>query len=514
MNMRLVHVVLAGSVEHARAALHRLLPGFVAAARAPDEDAVADATIGRVTLDGRLHAFIRLQGDAASLRGMAIDLDAPVAAVIVVDASQPVPEQTLRQVAVLRLLGVRQAIGVADRIEGAGAATTYARCAASLNDTLARLGLDVRAVVPVTTGPGTDPSRDVLAGYRGPTLAAALGMLQRRAVDDRSTASADMPPHLDAGSKVTRVFDADVYCVASLQAGATLQMRLAEDDVQEVRVQAVAWETMPDGRHVAAGVLRAGSVGRVTLRTPAPVTVDDRTAAPGHLVVLAAGEVVAIGTIDATGYPDLRRHDAHHDAIVPVRHVVADGARERRFGHRGAVVWLTGLPGAGKSTLAMGLERALVARGYAAYVLDGDDLRHGLNGDLGFEPDDRRENVRRAGEVAALFADAGLVCVVALISPYRDDRERARAAAAPHTFVEVFVNAPIEVCESRDPKGLYKRAREHRIIGFTGIDAPYEPPPSADLVLDTAGQPPEASLQLLLEDIVARVPLRAVVTVP
>jgi bifunctional enzyme CysN/CysC len=486
------------------------LPGFVAAAPAPDQDGNADAMLGRVTLDGGLHAFLRMPGDVASLRAMATGVDALCAAVIVVDASQPMPEQTLRQAAVLRLLGMRQVIGIADGIAGSGAAGMYARCATSLDEVLARLGLHVRAIVPVTAAQGTDamPAEDVPSWYHGPTLADALAMLQLPEDDDRPPASASTAPRLDTSSKVTRVFDADVLCVAPLHAGAMLQARLAQAEVRQVRVQAVAWESMPDGRRIAAGMLAAGSIGRVTLRTPAPVRVDDDAATPGRLVLLAAGEVVAIGTVDASGYPDLRRHDAHHDAIVPVRHAVADDAREQRFGHRGAVVWLTGLSGAGKSTLAMGLERALVARGYAAYVLDGDNLRHGLNGDLGFEPDDRRENVRRAGEVAALFADAGLVCVVALISPYRDDRERARAAAAPHTFVEVFVDAPLDVCESRDPKGLYKRAREHRIVGFTGIDAPYEPPASADLVLDTAGESPETSLQLLLDDIVARVPLR------
>lgn len=151
----------------------------------------------------------------------------------------------------------------------------------------------------------------------------------------------------------------------------------------------------------------------------------------------------------------------------------------------GATVWLTGLSGSGKSTVAVEVERVLVAAGRPAYLLDGDNIRHGLNGDLGFSAADRAENVRRVGHVARLFADAGLVAVVPLISPYRADREAVRAlhAEAGLPFVEVFVDTPIEVCEQRDPKGLYARARAGELRGFTGIDDPYEPPTAPELVL-------------------------------
>jgi adenylyl-sulfate kinase len=152
---------------------------------------------------------------------------------------------------------------------------------------------------------------------------------------------------------------------------------------------------------------------------------------------------------------------------------------------RGATVWFTGLSGSGKSTVANELERILVASGQAAYVLDGDNLRHGLNADLGFSAVDRDENVRRVAEVARLFADAGIVALVPLISPYREARDRARRAheVAGLRFVEVFVDTPIDVCEARDPKGLYRKARAGEITGFTGIDDPYEAPAHPDLVL-------------------------------
>ncbi len=148
--------------------------------------------------------------------------------------------------------------------------------------------------------------------------------------------------------------------------------------------------------------------------------------------------------------------------------------RERIVGQRGCVIWFTGLSGSGKSTLAMALEERLVSMGRLAYVLDGDNVRHGLNSDLGFAPADRDENIRRIGEVAALFADAGVIAIAAFISPYRHGRDAARKAAGDGRFIEVFLDTPLAVCEERDPKHLYKRARAGEIHDFTGIDAPYE----------------------------------------
>ena len=157
-------------------------------------------------------------------------------------------------------------------------------------------------------------------------------------------------------------------------------------------------------------------------------------------------------------------------------------------GLAGATVWFTGLSGSGKSTVAVAVERQLLALGVACYLLDGDNLRHGLNGDLGFSAADRDENVRRASEVARLFADAGVIALVPLISPYRAGRERAREAhgLADLPFIEVYVNTPIEECEARDPKGLYRQARAGEIKGFTGIDDPYEAPLRPDLAVSSA----------------------------
>lgn len=157
--------------------------------------------------------------------------------------------------------------------------------------------------------------------------------------------------------------------------------------------------------------------------------------------------------------------------------------RQKLLNQKGCVVWITGLSGSGKSTLACALSRELYSRGHLTYILDGDNLRHGLNGDLSFEAKDRAENIRRVGEVAKLFADAGLICIASLISPYRSDRSGCRNLLHNSSFIEVFLNVPLEVCEARDPKGLYKLARAGKIKGFTGIDDPYEPPSDCEIVI-------------------------------
>ena len=198
-------------------------------------------------------------------------------------------------------------------------------------------------------------------------------------------------------------------------------------------------------------------------------------------------------------------------------------AREEAQGHRGGVVWFTGLSGCGKSTLAVEVDHRLFLQGRRSFVLDGDNVRHELNasparlapyGDafarrfgLGFSPQDRQENIRRIAAVAGLFADAGVIALVAFVSPYREDRDAARRtieARAPGSFLEVFVDAPLEVCESRDPKGLYRKARAGELPGFTGIDAPYEPPTHPELRLDAANSPPHLLADKVLAELQCR----------
>ncbi len=178
--------------------------------------------------------------------------------------------------------------------------------------------------------------------------------------------------------------------------------------------------------------------------------------------------------------PPVSRNIARADG-----HVSGDD-RASLFGHSSRTVWFTGLSGSGKSTLAFAVERALTDKGVACYVLDGDNVRFGLNRDLGFSPEDRTENIRRIGEVCRLFQDAGLIVLTAFISPYQADRDQVRALHGPGQFVEVFIDTPIEVCEARDVKGLYAKARSGDILEFSGISAPYEAPTAPEIRVDTS----------------------------
>jgi adenylylsulfate kinase len=174
--------------------------------------------------------------------------------------------------------------------------------------------------------------------------------------------------------------------------------------------------------------------------------------------------------------------------------------RETLLKHNGCTIWLTGLPSSGKSTLAFSVEHFLVQKGHLAYVLDGDNVRHGLNKNLGFSAEDRAENIRRIGEVSKLFADTGVITLSSFVSPYRADRDIVRALhdAAKLPFIEVFIDTPVAKCEERDPKGLYKKARAGEIKGFTGVDDPYEPPTKPELVIKTGDlSPQEATVQVV-----------------
>lgn len=185
--------------------------------------------------------------------------------------------------------------------------------------------------------------------------------------------------------------------------------------------------------------------------------------------------------------------------IVWHQSIVTKEDRQKLNNHKSAVLWFTGRSGSGKSTLTVQLEKELYKLGIRAYRLDGDNIRHGLNKDLGFRPEDRTENIRRIGEVAKLMVDAGLITLTAFISPYRKDRAQVRNIFGVHEFIEIYVKCSLETCEKRDPKGLYKKARNGEIKGFTGIDAPYETPISPELIIDTENQTLDESVQQVLK---------------
>jgi len=193
-------------------------------------------------------------------------------------------------------------------------------------------------------------------------------------------------------------------------------------------------------------------------------------------------------------------HEPKSDNITWHDGEITHTDRAKVLGHRGCTLWLTGLSGSGKSTIAVALEHALLKIGCLAYRLDGDNVRHGLNSNLGFSAEDRKENIRRIGEVAKLFADAGVITISSFISPYQSDRDQVRTIHqdANLPFLEVFINTPIEICESRDPKGLYKKARAGEIKGFTGIDDPYESPASPEIDLKTDELSPEQAADQLI----------------
>lgn len=191
--------------------------------------------------------------------------------------------------------------------------------------------------------------------------------------------------------------------------------------------------------------------------------------------------------------PPVSKNITHHESRV-TRH-----ARERLNGHKGITLWFTGLSGSGKSTLAVACEEALYERGCRTYILDGDNVRGGLNSDLGFAPEDRVENIRRIGEVAKLYRETGVINLVAFISPYRADRDLARGIAKDGDFIEVFIDCPLDVCEERDPKGLYKKARAGDIPEFTGISAPYEAPDNPEIHLHTDQATVQENVQSIIE---------------
>jgi bifunctional enzyme CysN/CysC len=243
-------------------------------------------------------------------------------------------------------------------------------------------------------------------------------------------------------------------------------------------------------------------VAELTLHTKGPIAFDIHAdIAPMGRFVIVDGLDVSGGGIIAPGNYPRRTHGLHtkSDNIYWNRGRVTARQRELRNSHLGCVLWLTGLSGAGKSTIATELERELFNLGRQVYVLDGDLMRHGLCSDLAFSPEDRAENIRRVGEVAKLFADAGLICITAFISPYRADRDFVRKIMPPGKFLEVFVNAPLAVCEQRDPKGLYVKARAKEISDFTGISAPYETPDSPELELRTDQLTVPESVAAILE---------------
>ncbi len=314
--------------------------------------------------------------------------------------------------------------------------------------------------------------------------------------------------HLEQAPIESNVFKARLFWLGTkpLLVGNTYKLKLGPLEAP-VTVEAIerVIDTSDLSSQGAERIERNGA-GEVVLRTKRMLALDEHLQNPitGRFVLVEDYMPMGGGIISMDGYPDQRQLiTVRSTNITAVGHAVTREARSARNGHKGAVLWFTGLSGAGKSTLALALERELFAKGYQVYVLDGDNIRGGLNANLGFSPEDRAENIRRVGEVASLFADAGFIVISSFISPYRSDRERARAAVKD-AFHEVYVKASLAACEDRDPKGLYKRARKGEIADFTGISSPYEAPEQPDLLVPTDELPMEECLSVLIKYVEGR----------
>jgi bifunctional enzyme CysN/CysC len=331
--------------------------------------------------------------------------------------------------------------------------------------------------------------------YDGPLDAAYPPMsVSVRLEDDLDVSRGDMLARPDNQPNVSDYFDATVCWMSDgpLREGARYAIkhttRSTRATVAELRYR-IDVNTLHRDRDAAQ--LDLNDIGRVTLRLTGPLAFDTytRNRATGSFILIdeATNDTVGAGMIVGARGLTHRRPGSGERSPNVVWHG-GHLTREQRWSalrQRGAIVWMTGLPSSGKSTIATAVEQHLLGEGRASYVLDGDNLRHGLNGNLGFSPEDRSENVRRAAHVAALLADAGTVVLVSLVSPYAEDRAMARRIAEEQQldFVEVYVDTPLEECERRDPKGLYAKARAGEISGFTGVDASYEPPERPDLTL-------------------------------
>ncbi|HEX3624611.1 MAG TPA: adenylyl-sulfate kinase [Verrucomicrobiae bacterium] len=280
---------------------------------------------------------------------------------------------------------------------------------------------------------------------------------------------------------------------------ATQEVDCEIDDIERV-IDASTLAAIARGRD--GNFVGRHEVGELTIRTRKPVAFDAITeiVSTGRFVIVDDLDVCGGGVILDNDYPR-HTHDPNRKSsdVYWSRGKVTPAQRELRNGQSGCVIWFTGLSGSGKSTIASELERELFNLGRHTCILDGDNIRHGLCSDLGFSPKERTENIRRVGEVARLFADTGIICITAFISPYRADRDLVRAIAQAGRFIEVFLNTPLEVCEQRDPKGLYARARAGELKDFTGISAPYEAPFKPEIELHTGSLSPAECVAIILE---------------
>lgn len=309
--------------------------------------------------------------------------------------------------------------------------------------------------------------------------------------------------HAQNAPALTNLFRARIFWLgkSALVPGKKYLLKINTSEYQ-VEVKEIEQVVNTDNlKHNKSTKLERNSVGEVIFRIKGIAALDEFgiNHKTGRFVLVEDYHIVGGGIIDLRGFQNLRPDvKFKSENLFPVEGKITPLQRSIANGHKGGVIWLTGLSGSGKTTLAVELQQRLFTKGCQAFVLDGDNVRRGLNSDLGFKPEDRSENIRRVAEVAGLFAEAGVIVITAFISPYRSDRNMARAKA-PNAFHSVYVKADLKTCEKRDPKGLYKKARSGEIKDFTGISAPFEEPENADLVIDTTKKSVEECVAMLVD---------------
>ena len=524
-----------------------------------DQAVTVDTTRVWMRAGDRRYAIIDAPGHRQFISNMLSGAAEADAAILMIDATEGVSEQTRRHAYLLRLLGIEQIVVAVNKMDAvAWSEDRFHAVARECSDYFAELSIDPLEIIPISAYEGANlvAASEQLPWYAGPTLIEAFtrfvprspaydGPLRLRVQDvyrrgtrrivvgrvdsgsfcigdtvlvspagitakvesfetwpETSKTSAragesvgfcvDRPLYIERGDVVSHEgdsphrassFDATLFWLDETGPEADESFRL-QLGATERRVWIEAIDRVVDTENLAqstSGGVAQYSVLEARLRSNAPLPVDTRdvSALGARLVLLRGSHVVGGGLVSRVSGATRATN------LYPQQHLISRQERAGRNGHSGAVIWLTGLSASGKSTLAMAVERRLFARGCFVYVLDGDNIRAGINKDLGFSAEDRAENIRRVAEVAALFADAGAIVVTAFISPFRRDRDAARASAGS-AFHEIYVNADLATCEARDPKGLYRRARSGEVKEFTGVTAPYEPPESPELIVDTS----------------------------
>lgn len=554
-----------------------------------DQAITIDTTQIFFSTELRNYVIIDAPGHREFLKNMISGAAQADAAVLVVDASEGVQEQTKRHAYMLHLLGMQQIAVVVNKMDKVDYSTEiFAAISKQTKEYLESIGLNSSHIIPISARAGDMMAErgNNMAWYKGKTLTEALdafemsnppmalplrfpvqdvyrfdeerilvgrietGTLNKgdtiffsptneKAVvtaiknwpseESLLTATAGQSVgiklndrifvergHVGSSEKnlpmLSNVFRANIFWLshASLKVGNSYKVRFGTAEAN-VTVQSIdkLIDTQDLNQNDAPNEVVRNAVAEVTLRARDMLPIDpyNQNLKMGRVVLYEGYDISGGGLLNMEGYPDQRMNaEPKSKNIYKVSHSVTPDMRAQRFGHHGGIFWFTGLSGSGKSTLAVAVEREIFERHMNAYVLDGDNVRYGLNSDLGFSPEDRAENIRRVGEVSALQANSGVIVLSAFISPYQADRNKARAAA-PNHFHEIYIKADLKTCEGRDPKGLYKKARSGAIKEFTGIDSPYEAPINPDLVVDTEKNDIETCVKQIVDYVIKNVTL-------